>query len=98
MIQGHANMQAVPESLAAARDRFNVNIFFTARNGEWTQILREKRVGDRWIRAIQVQGRFTSFKKQKVMCETIDAEFSHDAKGEIDGFLAYSGPKPPLCQ
>jgi hypothetical protein len=98
MIQGHANTYSVPANFAPSGDHVNLNVFFTARNGDWVQILRETRVGNAWLRAIQVRGRFSSLRKEKVMCETIDAQFPRDTKGEIDGFLPPSSPKLPLCQ
>jgi hypothetical protein len=97
MIQGHANTYSVPANFSPTGDHLNLNVFFTARNGDWVQILREIRVDNTWRRAIQVRGRFTSLKKEKVMCETIDAQFPRNAKGKIDGFES-SGPKPPRCQ
>jgi hypothetical protein len=99
LILGHANMQPLPAgNLQANGDHFNANIFFTARNGDWVQILREVRLKGSWVKAVQVQGRFTSLKNEKVMCETIDRDFPRSTDGKIDGFLVNSGPMPPHCQ
>jgi hypothetical protein len=100
MIRGHANIQPLPSSFGTS-DRLDANIFFTARNGDWTQLLRERRVSDhKWVRATRVVGRFTSLAKEKIMCETIDRDFPRDSKGAIDkDFPAYAGrTKLPLCQ
>lgn len=97
MIQGHANTYSTPADFAPLGDHFSLNVFFTARNGDWVQILRETRVNNAWRRAIQVRGRFTTLKKEKVMCETIDPQFPRNAKGEIDGFIS-GGVNLPRCQ
>jgi hypothetical protein len=99
MVPKHANAMPLPLGyLPTTGDRFNANVFFTARNGDWVQMLREIKVKDRWVRAFQVQGPFTSPVKKKIMCETIDPDFPRRADGKIDGFLVHSGIRPPRCQ
>ncbi len=98
MIQEHVKILPVPANVASSGNKFNANVFFTARNGDWVELLRQVKVGDGWLRAIRVQGQFTSLKKEKALCETIDPKFPKNAEGKIDGFDAPSGPKPPPCQ
>jgi hypothetical protein len=97
MIQGHANTEPIPAGIPTSGDHFNANIFFTARNGDWTELLRVVRVNDGWARAIRVMGRFTSLKKEKVMCETIDPKFPRDATDLLKEFKPLDGPKLPHC-
>jgi hypothetical protein len=99
MIQHHASVQTLSSGIGNAPDYFNANIFFTARNGDWTELLREQRIKDKWVRAMRVLGGFTYLRKQKVVCETIDREFPKQPNGDIDdGFRSLSGSKPPPCQ
>ncbi len=99
MIQHHASVQSLPSGLGRAPDYFNANIFFSARNGDWTELLREQRIKDKWVRAVRISVRFTYLKKEKVVCETIDREFPKQLNGNIDSdFRPLSGPKLPLCQ
>jgi len=98
MIRGHASTQPVPSGIAGSPDYFNANIFFTARNGDWVQLLREERVKDKWVRALQVRGRFTSFKKERILCETIDPEFPRKPNGTIDPDFLVPTAKVPRCQ
>ncbi|HET9406047.1 MAG TPA: hypothetical protein VFO39_02305 [Candidatus Sulfotelmatobacter sp.] len=95
MIKGHVNIQS-PVINPMVADRFNANIFFTARNGDWMELLRVKKSPDGWVRAMRVVGRFTSLRKESVVCENIDNSFSPSELG--DDFKAYGGPKPPRCQ
>jgi hypothetical protein len=97
MIKGHGNMVAVPANLAYLTDRINANIFFTARNGSWTELLRVRKLTNgSWCRAIRIEGLFTSIKRGKLMCETIDPQFP---RAELDKeFAPYRGPKLPSCQ
>lgn len=80
IVQGHAAIQPLPPNFSPPGDRFDANVFFTARNGDWAQLIREVRVGGRWLRAIRVMGRFTSLKKERIMCEIIDSNFPRGAK------------------
>jgi hypothetical protein len=97
MIRGHANTESIPAGIPISGDHFNANVFFTARNGDWAELLRVVRVSDGWARAIRVMGRFTSFKKEKVMCETIDPKFPRNATSILSEFKPINGPKPPHC-
>jgi hypothetical protein len=100
MIRGHANMVSLPASLSQPEgEYFAANIFFTARNGDWTQLLRAAAVNGKWVRATQVRGGFTSLEKEKILCQTIDPDFPRDIKGEYgtDAFATIGAPGPPRC-
>jgi hypothetical protein len=84
MIKGHGNMLDVPKNMTSLADHFNANVFFTARNGGWTETLRVQKKQDGWARAIRVTGEFTTFGKSKVMCETIDPKFQLDPSGQVE--------------
>jgi hypothetical protein len=98
MIRGHASIQPLPNGLGSSPDYFNANVFFNARNGDWMELLREQRVNGKLVRAMRVVGRFTSLKKEKPLCETIDPEFPREPNGDIDSDFHSSGPKLPRCQ
>jgi hypothetical protein len=97
MIRGHANAESIPAGIPTTGDHFNANIFFTARNGDWIEMLRVVRVNDGWSRAVRVMGLFTSLRKEKTMCETIDTNFPRNANHLLDEFKPINGPKPPRC-
>jgi hypothetical protein len=62
------------------------NIFFSARNGFWTQKLRLRLVGGKWVRAIRVTTTEIGRDKKgpKKLFEKIDKGFPRNAKGEVD--------------
>lgn len=97
MIRGHGNSESIPAGVPTSGDHFNANVFFTARNGDWTELLRVERVNDGWARAIRVIGRFTSLRKEKILCETIDPKFPRKPEKLLDEFKPIKGPKPPRC-
>lgn len=99
MTSGLAYPVAIPPGFPASGDHFNANVFFTARNGVWTELFRARRVSDGWAVAIRVTGGFTSLKKWKIMCEQISPDFPRDVKGGIEGFTPSGifGPMLP-CQ
>lgn len=97
MIRGHANSEPIPRGIPVSGDHFYSNIFFTARNGDWVELLRVVRVNDGWAVAIRVFGQFTSLKREKVMCETIDPKFPQDAKTLGADFTRIKGIKAPRC-
>ena len=99
MIQKHVSVQPIPLGLEISPDYFRANIFFTARNGDWMQLLREQRVNGKVVSAIRVVGRFASLRKEKLLCESIDPDFPRNVNGDIDDdFRVTVGPKPPHCQ
>jgi hypothetical protein len=99
MIQHHGNSFSVPLDIESSGEEFNTNIFFTARNGDWVELLREKRINNEWVQALRVSGRFTSINKERVLCETIDPKFPIGDGGKIDNdFKLLAGRKPPRCQ
>lgn len=58
------------------------NIFFSARNGMWTQILRLRLVHHKWTRAYKVVREAGG--KTQVLRQFVDDEFPKDANGEPD--------------
>lgn len=84
MIKGHAAMLQIPNGLPLQGDHFNANIFFNSRNGDWVEKFRARQTKDGWARAMRVEGRFTTLKKEKPMCETIDRQFQLDLKGKVE--------------
>lgn len=99
VIQHHASIQPLPSGVGSAPDHFNANIFFTARNGDWTELLREQLIKDKWVKAMRILVRFTFLKKERAVCETIDPEFPKQRNGNIDDdFRSLSSSKLPLCQ
>jgi hypothetical protein len=59
----------------------NFNVFFTARNGFWTQFIRWQRLpGDKWVQATKVMADNST----KTIYEEIDKEFPRNARGEVD--------------
>jgi len=99
MIKGHANIiQAAPSGLGSSPDYFNANVEFTARNGDWVELLRIQRVNGKLVQALRVVGRFTSLKKEKPLCETIDREFPRKPNGDIDSDFHSTGLELPQCQ
>jgi len=97
MIKGHASIiQSLPKGLITSQDFFNANIFFTARNGDWEETLREKRIGEDVRTALRVTGRFTTLQREQNICERIDPQFPKKPNGDIDdGFQAV--PKVDHC-
>lgn len=58
--------------------RRDFNIFFSARNGLFTQLLRMRKVDGKWLYATKVQ------KQDKVIFEKIDDKFPRNDIGEIE--------------
>jgi hypothetical protein len=76
MIKGTASMiRQFPLGNTSKRD---FNIFFSARNGLYTQLLRLRKVNDEWVSATKVE------KNGEVIFEKIDDNFPRSKKGEID--------------
>ena len=98
MISHHGNMVPIPGNLIANQDFFDANIFFTARNGDWTEQMRVKKIGGKYVRAVYVKGRFTSLKKERPLCETIDPGFPKNNDGNIDSDFKIPSAKLPRCQ
>jgi hypothetical protein len=97
MIKGHGVMRPIPDGLPLQGDHFDANIFFNARNGDWVEKLRTRKTKDGWARAIRVEGLFTTLKKEKPMCETIDPQIQLDSDGEVEKDWT-PDPKLPRCQ
>jgi hypothetical protein len=70
----------------AGQSQSSFNIFYSARNGFWTQELRLQLVGGKWLTATRVT-RTELGSKQKTpekLFERIDKDFPRNSKGEID--------------
>jgi hypothetical protein len=65
------------------RKEANFNVFFSARNGYWTQLYRLRLIGGKWVAAIRVT-RSVPKTKKPILYEKIDPEFPKNAKGEVD--------------
>ena len=102
LIKGHASSRNVPASIAASeltRDTINFNIFFTARNGDWVELLRARRDHEgKWTRALIVEGAFSSMKRSSIMCETIDNGFPIETLDKGFEELSADATEPPPCR
>lgn len=54
------------------------NIFFSARNGFFNQVLRLKKIHGKWVRAMKV------LREDKVIYEEVDDEFPRTAEGDVE--------------
>jgi hypothetical protein len=101
VIRGHAVFTPVPNSISATqltRETVNFNVFFTARNGDWTELFRARRIHDGWATAIIVEGSFSSMKKSSIVCETIDKRFPEGALDKEFREFRKTSTKPPPCK
>ena len=97
MFKGHASILPVPAGLGGFRSYFNAKNFFTARNGDWVETLRNSHETEKLVLAMRVIGRFTTLKSEKPLCEIIDPDFPRQPNGDIDGdFRAPHSKLPPL--
>jgi hypothetical protein len=79
----HPNTAAgVPLTIESSRaDRLNLNISFIARNGHWSQQLRFRKVGGKWVSATNV---YSGWKPQKEIYFYADPEYPHTPDGRVD--------------
>jgi hypothetical protein len=77
LIPGHASMlnETIPLGDATSR---NFNIFFTARNGSFTQLLRFRKFNDVWTTATKV------CREDLTLYERVDEEFPRNANGIVE--------------
>lgn len=76
MITGTASMiRQFPLGDSTERD---FNIFFSARNGLYTQMLRLRKINNKWYSATKVE------KNDKVVFEQIQEKYPRNEKGEVD--------------
>jgi len=100
MEKGHGITKDEFPNMAYAASRvgkFNANVFFLARNGGWTEKFRAQKTKDGWARAIHISGEFTTLRKSKPLCETIDKHFPLDLQGQVEKDWV-SNSKLPSCQ
>ncbi len=76
MIPSHASM-VQPWKLENDLEQ-SYNVFFTARNGGFTQLLRFKKINGKWVSATKVTNR-----ENEVLHEKIDDNYPKDANGNI---------------
>lgn len=69
LVSGYAATDFKKSIDLTGRDIARYNIFFTARNGGFTQLLRYARVGGAWKRALRIE------KDTKILKEVIDPDF-----------------------
>jgi hypothetical protein len=77
MAKGPSASPIGPFSLGTGIER-GFNIFFSARNGVFTQLLRMKKINDKWINAAKVE------RDGKVLFEKIDSDFPRNSDGNVD--------------
>ena len=62
-----------------------LNVFFAARNGSWTQLIRLHPVGGDWEMATRVfRGDMRDSKTITILLEHIDAAFPRNAAGQVE--------------
>lgn len=76
LIPGHASMVGGAVSLGTGDTR-RFNIFFTARNGSFVQLLRFRKINGSWVSAVKVEKGETRFEK-------IGDGYPRNAVGEVD--------------
>lgn len=76
LIPSHGQMFH-PVTLGNGNTR-SFNIFFSARNGSFTQLLRFKKIHGKWVQATKVE------REDKVIYEKIDDEFPRTAEGNVE--------------
>jgi hypothetical protein len=87
---------SVPRELIEKRAGVSLNVFFVARNGQWTEQLRTRRIKDGWTYAIRVQGIFSDLKKSRIVCESVAKDFPMEALDKDFKALPLN-PKLPPC-
>jgi hypothetical protein len=92
LTKGHGVDRLIPPELARiadrSADRVDLNIFFTARNGDWTEQLRMRRMGNEWKKAVMIEGAFSAMKKGEILCWGVDKDFPIDS---LDKWFPKSG-------
>jgi hypothetical protein len=76
IIPGHASM--VGAWKIEGLDRQNYNVFFTARNGRFTQLIRMMKIDGKWISATKV-----SNGSEEIVHEQVSESFPRDAEGRV---------------
>jgi hypothetical protein len=81
---GCAERFSLPFSESPAQD---FNVFFLARNGRWTELLRLRKVSDRWLSAIQVSWQYRadgSVVSKEPIFEQVDEGYPRNDEGLVD--------------
>ena len=66
--------------LPGTGEDYNMNVFFMARNGGWTQLIRMRRVANSWTVASQVRREGAT---STILWEKVDAEFPKGTDGRV---------------
>ena len=98
--RGHAALRPVPPQLDIRKDQINLNVFFNARNGDWTEQFRARRIKSGWAVAVMIEGAFSSEKTASVVCTTITKDFPAETldKEFSERYAKLPNPKPPPCE
>ena len=82
LIPGHANMIALNIPLGRDHNKYELNIFFSARNGSFTQLLRFRKVENKWLCATRVERE--SAGDVVTIFEKIDENYPLSTDGEVE--------------
>ena len=76
VIPGHASMlrQGLP---LGSGERRSFNVFFSARNGSFSQLLRYRKVNGKWLSAVKINSKATLF-------EDVQKGFPRNAAGDVE--------------
>jgi len=94
--RGKAKELPVPAMLNRLTDRVDLNVFFDARNGDWTEQFRARRMKNGWAIAMRVEGAFGDMRKYETLCETVSKDFPIDSLDK-DFMKIPLNPKAPSC-
>jgi hypothetical protein len=78
LFPGHCNFNVHDEFNLGDNDQRRFNIFWTARNGDFTQMLRFIKIEDQWYYATKI------LRDDKILFQKIEEKFPKNTKGEID--------------
>ena len=77
------NQASLLKTVQLDRDPLKWNLFFSARNGFFTELLRVRRVGNEWKTALKVI-RIRSPSKNQVLLEKIDSGYPLSKDGQVE--------------
>lgn len=95
LTKGHALGRLAPPGLFTNPDRIDFNVFFQSINGEWIEVVRERKTDNQWHRFMQIQGYFFSTNKARVLCQDVDKDFPLDTlQKDLGNVISF---KLPSC-
>src|SRR5438046_5864794 len=77
------NQARMLKTVQLGSDPLRWNLFFTARNGFFTELLRVRRVGNEWKTALKVI-RTPSSSNEQMLFEKIDSGYPRSEDGQVD--------------